>query len=98
MARSGRRAPADRHAAPLRAQKIKAAIDRDLKREAAAGANVQDPHTALGPVGKLDQLDARDLLQGAGARGELGPGRGPSVEIDHRGLPAHCCGLPLRGL
>jgi hypothetical protein len=89
MARSGRRAPADRHAAPPRAQKIEAAVDRDLKSKAAAGANVQDPHTALRAISKLDQLDPRDLLQGAGARGELGPGQGPSVEIDHRGFPAH---------
>ena len=70
-------------------KQIEAAIDRDLEREAGAGAKVKDAHAALGPVGKLDQLDARDLLQGAGALGEPGPGQLLSVEIDHRGLPAH---------
>ena len=69
MARPGRRAPADRHAAPVGAQEIEAAIDRYLEREAGARAKVKDAHAALGSVAKLEKLDARDLLQCAGALG-----------------------------
>ena len=84
MARPGRRAPADRHAAPVGGEQIEAAIDRDLEGEARAGAERQHAHAALRPVGELDQLDARELLQRAGALGELGPGQLLPVELDHR--------------
>ena len=67
MARPGRRAPADRHAAVLGGEQIEAAIERDPEAKAGAGAEVEHAHAALRSVGVLEQLDPRDLLQRAGA-------------------------------
>ena len=59
VARPGRRAPADRDAAILGREQIEAALERDPEGEAGAGAELEQPHAALGTVGELQAARRR---------------------------------------
>jgi hypothetical protein len=83
MARPGRRAPAERHAAIVGGKQIETAIDRDPKAEPGTGAEVQHAHAALRPVGVLEQLDPGELLQRAGALVDARARPVPSEQLDH---------------
>ena len=72
-------------------EQIEAAIDRDPEAEAGAGAELEHAHAALRPVGELEQLDARDLRERAGALRDLGSRPAAPEQFDHACLPA-CCG------
>ena len=62
---------------------VEAAVDQDLEVEAGPGADPQQPHAALGAVCGLGQLNARDLLEPAHPRQQVGPGPLPSPQVSH---------------
>src|SRR5690606_34566682 len=80
---TGRRVPADRHAAIVALRYVEAAIDHHREAQAGAGAELQKPHAAFAAVTERHQPDAGKLREGAGARRQLAACPLLSVELDH---------------
>jgi hypothetical protein len=83
----GRRAPAQRHAAPVEPGQVHRPVDQHVEGEARAGAEAEQPHAALDPVAVLEQVDAEQLGGVAHVALELGVREAPAEECRHGGQP-----------
>ena len=77
LRKQGGGAPAQGHAVLLERADVHPTVEVDLGHEAAAGAQAQEPRTALGPVLVDQEIDAEQLREIADPALELVPCKRP---------------------
>ena len=76
--------PGERSSSELAPADVECAIDEDVEGEACAGAELERPNAALGPVAELDEAHAGNLAEPADPAQEIHSGGCLSVEVGHR--------------
>src|SRR5579884_2062002 len=84
MLETGRRVPADRHAAILAIGDVEGAIDKRREAQARAGAKLQHSNAALEPVAERHEPDAGELRQRSRAARNVAPRQPGAEKLNHR--------------